>query len=469
MIVDPRSERRVVTRRHFLSLLAVGAGASLLAACQQSSTAAPTSAPAKPAESKPAESKPAAPAAQPAATSAPAGQATSAPAQSAAASKLAGTTVKFGVLSNYKGDAIEKELPAFTDKTGIKVSLDKLPSANLVDKLTVSYAAGNPDYDLSMMDEPWVPGLSPYLVNLDEYVKKDNVDLKQYVPNALAAGVYKDQRVALPLDPNVMMLWFRKNLLEAKSIKAPANFNEIIDAAEKLNDPAHEVAGISVAGKKNGQVSTLAILLLWNEGQDVITPDGKFGFDSPAGQKALETYQRVIKSAPPGVLGYADTEELDAFYTGKAAMVFYWASIGPNVTDASKTKDSDKMGWTGVPNGMRGVWTLGIPQGSKNKDAAWELIKWITGPEGSLMFTQNGGGHSPRFDVLQNADFQKKYPWAPDLMKALEVSKARPQIPTWTTIENSIIDMTTAVLSGQQSPQDAIKSTTQQVQPYLKG
>ena len=84
------------------------------------------------------------------------------------------------------------------------------------------------------------------------------------------------------------------------------------------------------------------------------------------------------------------------------------------------------------------------------------------------MFTQNAGGHSPRYDVLQNPDFQKKYPWANDLLKALDGSKARPQIPTWTTIENSIVDMTTAVLSGQSSAADAIKTTTQQVQPYLK-
>jgi multiple sugar transport system substrate-binding protein len=458
MIIDHQTLPRAVTRRHFLSLLAVGAGASLLAACQASSTPAPTSAPAKPADA----AKPAAPAAAAQATAPASGQ-------SAPAAKTAGATVKFGVLANYKGDAIEQELPKFTEKTGIKVTIDKLPNANLVDKLTVSYAAGNPDYDLSMMDEPWVPGLSPYLVNLDEYVKRDNIDLKQYAPNALAAGVYKDQRVALPLDPNVLMVWYRKNLLEAKGVKVPTTMNEVIDAAEKLNDPANGVAGISVAGKKDGQIGVVADVLLWNEGQEIITSDGKFGFDSPAGQKALETYQRILKVAPPGVLGYAATEQLDAFYTGKAAMVFYWASIGPTVIDPAKAKDADKMGWTSIPNAMRGIWTLGIPQGSKQKDATWELLKWMTGPEGSLLFTQNAGGHSPRYDVLQNPDFQKKYPWAPDLLKALDGSKARPQIPTWTTLDNSIVDMTTAVLSGQSSAQDAIKTTTQQVQPYLKG
>jgi multiple sugar transport system substrate-binding protein len=149
-------------------------------------------------------------------------------------------------------------------------------------------------------------------------------------------------------------------------------------------------------------------------------------------------------------------------------MVFYWASIGPNATDPSKSKGAASMGWAGVPNGMRGVWNMAIPKESKVKDAAWELAKWLSGPEGSLAFTNGGGGHSPRYDVLKNPDFQKKYPWAPDLLKALEGCRNRPQISTWTALDNAIVDMTTSVLSGQSSPEDAIKSATGQVQPYLK-
>jgi multiple sugar transport system substrate-binding protein len=274
--------------------------------------------------------------------------------------------------------------------------------------------------------------------------------------------------VALPLDPNVMMLWYRKDLVEAKGLKAPTNFSEIIDAAAKLNDSSSGTAGISVAAKKDAQTSTTAILLLWNEGQELITPDGKFGFDSPAGIKALQTYQNVIQYAPQGVLSYGATEELDAFYGGKAAMVFYWASIGPNATDPQKSKAADKVGWTGVPNGMRGVWNLGIAQESKNRDAAWELIKWMTGPDGSRLFTSFGGGHSPRYDVLKSPEFQQKYPWSADFQKALEASRARPQTPNWNGIQTVIIDMTSAVLSGQQSPDEAIKRATEQVTPYLK-
>jgi len=452
-----------------LQLVALSATGALLAACGGASQPAP----AKPAESKPAESKPAAPAAQPAATTAakpaeaakPAAGAQQAPAVSKA---QAGKTIKFGALANFKGDALEKSIPAFEQASGIKVQLDKLPLENLVDKLTVSLAGGSSDYDVAMIDEPWVAGLSGYLQPLDEMANKDKFDTNMFVAKAIGAGTYKNAKVALPLDPNVQMVWYRKDLYEAKGIKPPTNLDELISAAEKLHDPANDVSGISISAKKEAQTMVAAITLLWKEGGEVITPDGKFGFDSPAGLKAFETYQRILKVAPQGSLAYGGAEQLDSFYQGKVATILYWASAGPNAIDPAKSKVADKVGWTSIPNAMSGVWVLGIPKSSKNIEAAWEYLKWQAGPAGSLPFTNAGGGHSAAVDVLKSADFVKKYPWAPDLQKALENSKARPQTPHWTAIQTAIVDMSTAILSGQQTAEQATKAAATQLETYLK-
>jgi len=427
--------RAIVTRRRFVQTLGVSAVGLLLAAC-----AAPAATPAQPASTAPA---------------------------AVGAGALSGSSIRFGALANYKGDALEKTFPDFEKATGIKVLIDKLPNPNLADKLTVSFASRSPDYDVAMMDETWIAGLAPYLTSVEPLVTRDNLDLKQYVPNGLSAGVYNGTRVAMPLDPNVMMLWYRKDLFAAKGVVAPATFDDVIGAAEKLNDPANGVAGISVSGGQDGQVSALAEFLLWNAGGEILTPDKKFGFNGPAGIKALQTYQRIIKSAPPGVLAYGYAEQINAFYTGKAAMVFYWASIGPDATNPEKSQVAKDVGWASVPNAQRGVWTLGISKDSTRKDAAWEWVKWITGPVGSAEFTQNGGGHSPRFDVLNSAEFAQRYPWAQDYQKALGGARSRPQVSSWNAIDTVIMNMTTSVLSGQKQPEDAIRAADQQVAPYL--
>jgi multiple sugar transport system substrate-binding protein len=457
--------------------MGLSATAALLAACGGGSQPAAPSKPAEPA--KPAEaSKPAAPAAQPAATTAPAAAAK--PADAAAKPAVSGQTappvskaqsgktIKVGVLNNFKAEALEKSLPNFEAATGIKVQFDKLPLENLVDKLTVTFAGGSSEYDAAMMDEPWVAGLTPYLQPLDEMIAKDKMDLKVWVGPAAAAGVINNVTVALPLDPNVQMVWYRKDLYDAKGVKPPTNLDELIAAAEKLHDPANDVSGISIAAKKEAQTMVAAITLLWKEGGEVITPDGKWGFDTPAGYKAFETYQRILKVAPQGSLAYGGAEQLDSFYQGKVSTILYWASAGPNAIDPNKSKVADKVGWTSIPNAMRGVWTVGIPKSSKNQEAAWEWLKWMTGPQGGLDFTNFGGGHSAAVDVLKAPDFIKKYPWAPDLQKALETCKARPQTPHWTAIQTAIVDMSTAILSGQQKPEEAIKAAGTQLETYLK-
>ena len=431
----------LMTRRAMVQRVAVGTIGLLAAACTQAPAAPSATAPSAPSGAS--------------------AQTTTAPAA------LSGASIRFGALANYKGDALEKTFPDFESATGIKVQIDKLPNANLADKLTVSFASGSPDYDVSMMDETWIAGLAPYLTNVDDLIGRDGIDLKQYVPNGISAGVYNGTRVAMPLDPNVMMLWLRKDLLAAKNIPTPQTFDDVIAAAEKLNDPANGVAGISVSGGQDGQVSALVEFLLWNAGGEIITADKKFGFDSPAGIQALQTYQRIIKSAPPGVLAYTYAEQIDAFYTGKAAMVFYWASIGPDATNPQKSSVASNVGWASVPNAQRGVWNLGISKDSKNKDAAWEWVKWITGPTGSAEFTHNGGGHSPRFDVINSPDFQQRYPWAQDFLKALSGARSRPQIPSWNGIDTAIMNMTTSVLSGQKQPEEAIKTAEEQVSSYL--
>jgi multiple sugar transport system substrate-binding protein len=431
----------MLTRRHFVQSLGVSAVGLALVACGQPTSPTPSGA----AAPQPQSTAPAA----------------------VSAKSLSGASIRFGALANYKGDALEKTLPDFEKATGIRVQIDKLPNPNLADKLTVSFASGSPDYDVSMMDETWIAGLAPYLTDVDSLVARDALDLKQYVPNGLSAGVYNNARVAMPLDPNVQMLWYRKDLFAAKGISAPVTFDDVIGAAEKLNDPANGMAGISVSGGQDSQVSSLVEFLLWTAGGEIITPDKKFGFDGPAGVKAIQTYQRLIKSAPPGVLAYGYAEQIDAFYTGKAAMIIYWASIGPDATNPEKSQVAKNVGWASVPNAQRGVWNLGISKDSANKDAAWEWVKWITGPTGSGEFTQYGGGHSPRYDVLNSAEFQQRYPWAQDYQKALGGARSRPQVPSWNAIDTVILNMTTSVLSGQKQPEDAIKAAGQQVASYL--
>src|ERR1700724_843710 len=106
----------MVTRRRFVQSLGLSAVGLALAACSQPSSPA-------------------------AAT--PAAQAQAAAPATVSAGAFSGTSIRFGALANYKGDALEKTFPDFEKASGIKVQIDKLPNPNLADKLAVSFASGS--------------------------------------------------------------------------------------------------------------------------------------------------------------------------------------------------------------------------------------------------------------------------------------------------------------------------------------
>ncbi len=59
--------------------------------------------------------------------------------------------------------ALKSAIPEFEKKTGIKVELDLLPSAQVFPKITTSVSLKSTDYDLVAVDEPFIPMLAPLL------------------------------------------------------------------------------------------------------------------------------------------------------------------------------------------------------------------------------------------------------------------------------------------------------------------
>src|SRR4051794_8365825 len=142
MFKGSRLSRRDLLGRA-LGLAALPALASLVAACNSSTPAAPaakTEAPAakpaesKPAESKPADAKPAAPAAAPAATTA---------AAPAAAAKAGGGELVYLNQSRGQFKAMEALAARYTEQTGTKVTIDSPGPTDYPQKLQAAVNAGN--------------------------------------------------------------------------------------------------------------------------------------------------------------------------------------------------------------------------------------------------------------------------------------------------------------------------------------
>jgi multiple sugar transport system substrate-binding protein len=85
------------------------------------------------------------------------------------------------------------------------------------------------------------------------------------------------------------------------------------------------------------------------------------------------------------------------FNSGQVAMAIDANALYATLTEQSESQYYDKVGVAPTPGGPKGrqsynqvVWGICVYSGSKNKDAAWEFIKFAAGPRVAAYITPKG-------------------------------------------------------------------------------
>ena len=146
---------------------------------------------------------------------------------------------------------------------------------------------------------------------------------------------------------------------------------------------------------------------------------------------------------PPGASSNGFNENLALFNDGKCGMWIDATVAAGFVTDPKQSKVADKVGFALAPDnglGKRGnwlwAWSLGIPAGTKNPDAAQKFISWATSKHYlDLVAQKEGWARVPpgtRTSLYKNADYAKAAPFAEMTLGAID--SADPLHPTVTPV-----------------------------------
>lgn len=491
-----------VSRRRLIGTGLGAAATAALAAC--GGAGSPTAAPPKPTEA----SKPAAPTAAPAAGSAPAATKPAAPGSAptkpaAAASpatpgaakpavgattapapaggmapaamnpaKAKGANLKVLLWSNYKYDGIKSYTPEFEKEFGAKITFDPIADADLPNKQLISLSGGTGEYDLTTVDEPYFPAYNSFLVELDPLVAADKFPKEDWVPVMWDAGVFNGKVYGVAFDPNVEILFYRKDILDQKGLKVPTTWPEYFEVAQKTH--TNDVPGNVISGSRQAQTGIAAWNFITTRGNEIF--DEKFApaFDNDKSYEALDMYKQIVdKVSPKGTPGYDGTAATTDFRQGKAVLFVYWASVAPGMKNAKDTAVADKVGYAPIVgwekrHSMRGVWNWGIYKDAKQRDAAWEFVKWFTQPEQALKYVKAGSGNTPRLSVLNGQEFLSAFPHAPALAETFKIAKKRPIFKEYNEILDALNIMGSKVVTGEATPKDAVKEASTKLADVMK-
>ena len=495
MAIESVINRRGLSRRVLLHGVVLGTVATALAACSSSAPASPTaaSAPAAAAAptSAPAAAAPtAAPAAAPSTAAAkPTTAATSSAQPTTQASTTGGTvpeatmnpsaakgkTLHLLAWNLYKADGMKTWVPKFEQEVGGKVVFDLVASTELASKQIVSLSGRTGEYDLTTSDEPYIPAYSPYLLELTPLIKRDNFPVSDWVPTMWDAGTYQGKQFAIPFDSNVEILFYRKDLLDAANLKVPTKWSELYDDAMKTQQRDKQLWGQLIMTKRDDQTGINLWTYLESWGNEIFDQANKVAFQNDQGYAATDFFKKTVDNiAEQGHLGYDSTVLPDNMATGHGVFFYYWSSVTLSIVKDKKQTVADNIGFATAlgekapPLSMRGVWSMVIPSDSKNRDAAWEFLKWFSSYQGQLNYVKGGSGNPCRISVLDGADFKKTSPAAQAIAETIPIAKKRPIYKEYGDIINQMDIWASKLTSGTSTSKQTIDGLAAALNDIMK-
>ncbi|NMB21431.1 MAG: sugar ABC transporter substrate-binding protein [Firmicutes bacterium] len=337
----------------------------------------------------------------------------------AAEQPFKGTTLRI-VLSNHPWtDAIRPLLSEFEEATGIRLQVESLFEDQLSQKLLVEFASGTSTIDVFMQrplqeakqfqENGWYTDLRPF-AEADQ-----DIDLDDFFPSALLAETVEGVLTGIPIVTEQEIIYYRKDLFEQAGISVPTTMEEFEAAAAHFHDPENSFFGFVSRGQRAAAVTQFSSFLYSFGGNFDV--DGVATLNTPESIEAFTYYGDMLRNyGPPGVLNMSWPQALAIFAQGNAAMYTDASVFYSNMLDPEQSDVGELVGFAQFPAGRAGSrpysvvsWGISMAQTSKNKEAAWEFIKWATGKEITLA-AQAGQVPSARTSAWENPEGVKSFP-----------------------------------------------------------
>ncbi|MCI6466245.1 MAG: extracellular solute-binding protein [Faecalicatena sp.] len=317
----------------------------------------------------------------------------------------------------------------FEIRTGTTVEATILPHHFLYETILENHSSGqeNP-YDVIMYDIPWMPSLASEHILADISKEISSLDTKIFLPDCLKYySIFSGRFYGIPFMYAPQILYYRKDLFEDPELKAdykkknkislrpPVTLKEFNTIADFFTNKTSAIPyGISVPTAYSECLTPEIYMRLRAFGGNLFTPSGQVCLDCDQSLKAYINFVRSIKYAKPDYRTATDNSAVDDFLAGETAMLISYPSFLRDVTDLRKNSIVGSIGYHLIPGRapLLGGWSLGISSQSKNKDAAFEFLKWTCEKQITNYSILTGSLPATNSSYL-NDELGELYPWLP--------------------------------------------------------
>lgn len=305
-----------------------------------------------------------------------------------------------------------------------------------------------------------------WLEPLDSYVG-GAAALKPYLPVYSQANLVNGKVAAMPAFADAMFMYYRKDLLDKHGVKEPKTWDELSAAAKKITEAEKNpsLQGLSIQGAPiEGAVCTF-LLPYWSQGKQFNDANGKLTLDKDAATKGLDMWLKMVDA---GVLKKNIAEvttpvTVNEFKAGQVVFAINWGFAWDVFKDAPDSQVKGKVGVMPLPAVAGGKsatcvggWQWAVSAFSKNKQAAAQLVKFMSTPDASKFLAREGSLLPVFQSVYTDPEVLKQAPWFKDAANVIIAGQARPISSQYGQVSDVVRTNTNATLARTKTPAEAV-------------
>jgi multiple sugar transport system substrate-binding protein len=377
----------------------------------------------------------------------------------------------------------EKIIPLAKSDAGFDVEFLEDEYGVTLEKWFADAQSGAGQYDVYLLDDPWVPQFGA--ADVLEDVGAGGIDSADpdWIASMIDMGFWPPRKgprvkgfedatpklIAIPFVGDLQTLTYRNDVY---TDGAPKTWDELIAkgkdgvAAGKIKYP------IVFRGVTGNPIVTSWYPVFLSFGGDFFDDKWNVTFNSEAGKAAADFFVGTMKqNAPPGVVEFDSDQEGAAILGGDAGAIIQYSGNALKADDPAQSKVVGKLDFGVVPKQVKaiaqmGIFIAGVPKSAPNKQNAIDFLNWYTSAATQAKLAEAGSIPVKRSAFAVPDPGNRLIPVALEQLDAGALP--RPRTPDWAKVEELLgIELNKALQAGSGGGA-ALDVAAEQVTAYLK-
>jgi multiple sugar transport system substrate-binding protein len=360
-----------------------------------------------------------------------------------------------------EGEALPALLKEFeSENPGVKVNVTAIPWDAALSKYQTAIAGGTTP-DVAQMGTTW---MGDFADSFDATPKE--IDASDFFPGSVKSTEVEGTTYGVPWYVDTRVVYYRSDLAEKAGItKAPETWDDFKALAKGLQEKAGAKFGVQLlTGGAGAFQATLPFQ--WSNGAKLMNEDGtKWTLDTPEAAQALKYYSSFFTDGIASKAVSTGTTAEASFVDGSAPMMISGPWHVGLLNKAGGDGFADKYKVAPMPKEKSSTSFVGgsnmvVFKKSKNRDASWKLLQWLSKPEVQLKWYQATG------DLPSQQSAWKDPSLAGDSKLSvfgyqLKTTDNPPAIPAWTQVAAAADSEIEQIVKAGKDPAEALKSLQQ--------